>query len=271
MGFALDFSGARPTPEAVKATGAEGVLVYTGNYRPSDQDLDAYRAAGLTVVFIQESAATRAWQGYPAGVQDAQFADSRTPAGSLVYYNGSDTPNVAGHEQAISDYFRGVGETTREAIVGAYGSMATLDAARAGHPKVQRLWGVETWNPLRVRRGWDGYPLDLMQLANTASPIPNTDRDDILSALWARGEDVSLTSTQALQLTSIFADVTALWKGYPPAQEAPPAQTASTPVMLQQLLNRGPAAQGTVGALSTGDVDRIATRVADLLHDRLAS
>lgn len=194
MSFAVDLSSEAADPaeaDELVAAGASGALVYSGRDRPGDDQLARFAAAGLAVAWIFESSPTRAYDGYPAGVADGQQHETRVPPGALTYVNAADTPNINGHEHQVADYFRGWGDTTREPLFGAYGSAAALRAAQSGSSKVQRLWGVETWidgstgNWAHNLDLWRSFGAHLVQLANVASPVPGTDRDEILSPLWA--------------------------------------------------------------------------------------
>lgn len=184
MSLALDFNYARPDVQELLNNNVIGVLVYTGDARPNPTWLNLVHDAGIGIAFIFEMDETRAYGGYSYGVADAQSADRRAnevgyPLDSVIYYVAADTPNVVGHEFQISEYFRGIGDTSQRAQVGAYGGKAALAAARSGHHRVTMLWKVETW-------GDNEEYYNLMQMPNLSSPIPSTDVDNILTSDWGQ-------------------------------------------------------------------------------------
>lgn len=249
-------------PAGLVAAGGGVVLVYMApnRYEPSGEFIQSCHDAGLGVVFIGESYATRAYEGYNAGLADAGWWDVRAtvlgyPPECVIYYVLGDTNGAdeAAHVGPISDYVRGLSDASGRDVIGVYGGRAAIDAARAASPKVQRAWGVETWGP------WDGTDLDLMQIANTPSPVGGTDwdqmfRDDV--GQWPR------PSAPA-----------------PPVPPAPP-QPKETEPMTKFLGRRIPATATAVYLYNFGtmtrtfiglDGDEAAQEVKILLHDELVA
>lgn len=192
---AVDFSTRRPTADELLAAGC-GALVYHktwGTQGPAVAYIAELRAAGVEVAGIYEVNTTDAFGGHDAGVAAAQRADSRFEPGTLVYY-AVDTSGIGGHETDVADYFDAIADTTREPVIGAYGSQATLDIART-IPKVQRLWGVDGWYPgsrgtnwadhVEVNAAhWRAYGAHLMQVVGDP-PIPGTDLNLVFQPNWA--------------------------------------------------------------------------------------
>ncbi len=184
MRDAIDFSFARPTPQAVSDLNLD-ILVYTGNARPDKAYLDAMRAAGVAVTLIQESDPNRAQQGYNAGVADAQYADSRAdevgyPNHASIAYVVSDgsatNPSTGG--DAIAAYAKGVQDTSRRPFF-FYGNQYAVDNAVSGANRALGSWVPSTWGTATLLR----------QEANLASPIPDTDLNTVHQeyAAWGQG------------------------------------------------------------------------------------
>lgn len=215
MGDACDFSWNRPTVDELKAADL-GALVYDKAFGTQGSP-EKYRAelaaAGVVTAGIHEESGTEAFDGYARGVAAARKADREFSAGVFVYYCAADRPSIVDpdgtdHGPAITEYFRGVTDTTREAEVGAYGPIAALRAAQAGSPKVTHLWGVETWHPQARNNGdpfnvdlWRGEGVHLMQVVGP-SPIGGTDLDLVLKPDWA-GTEVDMTPEESATLKDI--------------------------------------------------------------------
>lgn len=175
-------------PADIAAGGAGGWLAYT-KALPSSDWLAASARLGLLGAFIHEDGETWAYGGHPAGVAAATASRAAVAAlgspysSAAIYYTAKDgTPDIGSNGPLITACFAGILEAD-PAPCGAYGSRAALDAARAAGPGVAYLWGVETWG----QPNWLGYPLTLMQIANgPPSPIPNTDRDNVLLEEWGQ-------------------------------------------------------------------------------------
>lgn len=199
---AVDFSWQRPTAQELNAAGV-GALVYDKTFGPNQSNPETYRAelaaAGVTTAGIHEEDGIEAWSGYDRGVRAAKIADGVFSPGVFVYYCAADKTHkeTAGHEPAISEFFRGVGETTREPECGAYGPINGLRAAQTGSAKVTKLWGVELWHPAndqyhdgdpRTIDIWRTEGVHLLQMVSGA-PIDGTDLDLALRPDWATQED----------------------------------------------------------------------------------
>lgn len=183
MRNAIDFSFARPSPDDVAAHGLD-ILVYTGNARPDATYLQAMRARGVAVTFIQESDPNRSQKGYAAGVADAQFADSRVdavgyPVNASVAYVVSDgsagDPNYGW--PSIAAYAKGIQDTSRRPFF-FYGNQYATNAALSGAPKALGTWIPSTWGTATLLR----------QEANIASPIADTDLNTVLQPYGAWGQ-----------------------------------------------------------------------------------
>lgn len=181
MKNAIDFSFARPSPQDIAAHGFD-VLVYTGPARPDAGYIATCRSLGIGVTLIQESDPNRAQQGYQAGVNDAHYADSRAdevgyPSNCSIAYVVSDgsagDPNYGAGN--IAEYARAIRDTSRRPYFW-YGNTYACNAALAGGG------GLGTWIPST----WGSGSL-LVQEANIASPIPDTDLNTVRAPYGAWG------------------------------------------------------------------------------------
>src|SRR5437660_2904824 len=82
----IDYGWQHPSPQAIKQAGYEGVIRYLSHDPSKDlsgAERDALRAQGLSIALVWETTATRASEGFQAGVQDAH--DAETQAAALGY------------------------------------------------------------------------------------------------------------------------------------------------------------------------------------------
>jgi hypothetical protein len=169
-------------PVALKNAGVKALGVYCGPDRPPVSYLQSLILNGIGIWFIQESTATSPWAGYDEGVAQARYAEQRVnevgyPSDCIIYYNLSDTPNISGHEQAITAFAKGVADASLRPQFGGYGGQPALDAGQSGNPKLTHRWKVQTW-------GTDS-PADIMrQMPNEPAPVPGVDAD------WLVGNDI---------------------------------------------------------------------------------
>lgn len=197
---ALDFSWTHPDVAELVANEIKAILVYSRISTPDRAYLDAAVAAGVGVCPIFETAATRPWDGYSAGVADGDGAQGDlerigVPDGVRLYVNMSDTPDVGGHEAAIAEYARGFAESfPGRWELGAYGPLDGLRAAQAGSARFDALWAVETWGaprgtPEEHFAFWQGEAdVVLVQMANIPPPFAGTDTNWIIAPIGAWGQ-----------------------------------------------------------------------------------
>jgi peptidoglycan hydrolase-like protein with peptidoglycan-binding domain len=111
-------------------------------------ELDAAVAAGLAVVAVWETTATRMLAGHPAGAADAAEADGRLAAlgmaGAPVYF-ACDFDAAPGHQAAISAYLDGAASVVGLGRTGIYSGYYPLKRAfDAG--KVTYGWQTYAWS-----------------------------------------------------------------------------------------------------------------------------
>ena len=218
-----DYSFATFTAAELKAAGFDGVIRYLSpppNEKNWTADQLAYfRANEMWCGCVWETAATRASDGYGAGVTDAHAANDLAdnlgvPATVAIYYavDTRDTP-VASAEP----YFRGIHDVPGRPV-GIYGRKELAEAmVAAGH--VRYMWMVETW--------WDSppAPLDhpsvhLVQLANHHS-LGGTDDTVVMRDDWggwappgATPPPTTTTQSRGLADMSRTRFDEAAWKGH---------------------------------------------------------
>lgn len=192
MRNAVDFSYARPTGAELELRGLDA-LFYTGNARPSAEYINDLRSRGVAVTFIQETTSTRAQAGFGAGVADAQFADARasevgyptTAAIAYVVSDGSASDPNYGAEN-ITAYAQGVASVSQRPFF-FYGNRYCVDAAMAGGgARCLGAWVPSTW-------GSDPNRDLLIQEANIASPVGDTDLNSVYKPYGAWGQDSTTT------------------------------------------------------------------------------
>lgn len=144
----IDIAWARPTIAQIKATGASWVARYfspdiTKNLTASE--VTSYTAAGLGVVAVWESTATRALQGFQAGVDDAKAArGQRTAVGlpaDMPIHFAVDTDTTWG---IVAAYFQGVVSVLGLDQVGVYGGLHVIEGAHGAG--IRYLWQTVAWS-----------------------------------------------------------------------------------------------------------------------------
>lgn len=144
----VDFSYARPTVAQITALGASWVARYLSpdpgkNLSPAE--LGEYLQAGLAVVLVWESTATRAQQGFTAGHNDAHAALAQRAAlgipSSVPIYFAVDSDTSW---SAVEPYFAGAEQAVGVNRAGVYGGLQVVQgAANAGF---RYLWQTEAWS-----------------------------------------------------------------------------------------------------------------------------
>lgn len=145
--LACDYAWQHPNPAAIKAAGYVGVLRYlstdpTKNLSAAERD--ALFAAGLGINLAWETTATRATQGYTAGVEDGRAALAQAqalgyPALVPIYFAVDENVNWA----EVAPYFRGVQSVVGHQT-GIYGSAAIVEGAVGSG--VAWSWQCEAWS-----------------------------------------------------------------------------------------------------------------------------
>lgn len=158
---------------------ADLILGYSGPARPTVEQINAW---GKPFLLGFESATTRAYAGWDAGIADAQWHESRArelgyPPECGTWVCAADTPSTpAVFWPAIRDYFaawRSVIGPTRPLL--AYGNRDAVREALAGGATL--AWGVGTWG--YGETSWGAPPAEsdahLIQSGNNPGPAEGTD------------------------------------------------------------------------------------------------
>lgn len=189
---ACDYSWSRPDPQALRDAGFHGVIRYaTDGTSPAGKAITAdeyarLRAAGLQVTLVMERGTQPALGGGPAGIRDAQEANSAAdaigyPKDCAIYYVAED-PNKLPQNQwpIVMAYFDGVASVQGRPI-GAYGSQALLQYLMANRPSVKYAWQVAPWSS-------DTSGMHLcQQVGNVPAQFANQiDMDVILHEDWGQ-------------------------------------------------------------------------------------
>lgn len=144
----IDIAWARPTIAQIKGTGATWVARYfspdiTKNLTPSE--VTSYTAAGLGIVTVWESTATRALQGFAAGVDDAKAARAQRasvglPADMPIHF-ATDTDATWAQ---VAAYYQGVASVLGLSLVGCYGGLHVIEGAHSYG--IRYLWQTVAWS-----------------------------------------------------------------------------------------------------------------------------
>lgn len=182
MSFAIDIAWDRPSTASIKASGASGVLRYLST-DPSKNltaaEVHDYASAGLGVGTVWETTATRATQGYQAGIDDASLADGQRkslglPSDHIIFFAVDTDTSWA----SAADYARGFSAVIGQSRVGVYGGLDVIDGAHgAGY---RYLWQTLAWSR-GVRSKW----ACLYQNGNTLFS-GGADVNDILASDWGQ-------------------------------------------------------------------------------------
>lgn len=131
----LDFAWQKPTPDQVKALGGTFIAGYlstdpTKNLTKSE--VDAYLAAGISIVTVWETTAGRSTAGYTAGVDDARQADAQRvalglPNDHVIYFAVDEQTSWA----SVQPYFDGAASVIGRTRVGDYGDFDIVEGAFA--------------------------------------------------------------------------------------------------------------------------------------------
>lgn len=148
-----DYSYDHPDPEALRKAGIRWVVRYIsgaiGTKAITVAERNRLWAAGLGIVLVWETTATRALSGHAGGQQDAAHAAQMThtlqwPGNHPVYFAVDFNPTP--HElSAVVDYFRALNAGDTPFKIGAYGGYHTLGALRAER-LATKWWQTSAWS-----------------------------------------------------------------------------------------------------------------------------
>ena len=144
----IDIAWDRPTIAQIKATGATWVARYFSNDPTKNltaSEVTDYHAAGLGIVTVWESTATRALEGHAAGVNDARTAWSQRAGVGLpdttVVHFAVDTDT---DWSSVAPYFQGVQSVLGSSRTGVYGGLRVIQGAHAAG--LRYLWQTVAWS-----------------------------------------------------------------------------------------------------------------------------
>jgi len=148
----LDYAWARPSPGGMRAQGFTFAARYL-SYDPSKDislgERNALKNAGIDVVVVWETSATRALNGYGAGASDASQAESEAlasgmPHGRPIYF-AVDFDAQPGLQGAINSYLDGVASVLGRDRTGAYGGFYLI-ARLFNAGKIKYGWQTYAWS-----------------------------------------------------------------------------------------------------------------------------
>lgn len=147
-----DFSNSVSNTQArsIKDSGKSFVVRYLGKPPPmgiTANEVKLLHSVGLKVVLVWETTASRASEGYYAGVSDGSRALQQAhsvgmPAGRPIYY-AVDFESSPGQWSAIRRYLEGVAHSTSHNQTGVYGSYGTCLATQGQAPF---RWQTYAWS-----------------------------------------------------------------------------------------------------------------------------
>lgn len=151
MRTGIDYAWARPSPGAIRGLGYDFVcryLSYDTGKNLSAGELGDLRAAGLDVVVVWETTATRALSGYAGGRADANEAQRQVSTlgyPAAVVYLAVDFDSSEAQQPAINDYLNGAASVLGLARTGVYGSYYVIERClRAGVARYG--WQTVAWS-----------------------------------------------------------------------------------------------------------------------------
>lgn len=237
MAFGIDYAWARPTIVDMRAAGVEFVCRYlshdTTGKNISPAEALTLRAAGMALILVWETTASRALAGVGAGQADATAALSQArvvglPDDRPIFF-AVDFDAQPADQAKIHDYFSGVASVIGHNRTGMYGGYGPISRAfDAG--KIKYGWQTYAWSEGR----WDGRA-GIQQYANYKL-IGGQSVDFNRSVLddYGQWSDMALIATDKdwLLKTLVPAIAKAVWLTdgiIPAADGAPTGNTHWTP------------------------------------------
>ncbi|OKP75657.1 hypothetical protein A3842_19580 [Paenibacillus sp. P3E] len=138
-------------------------LVPSGWKRLTKTEAAAISAAGLQIVSVYETTASRALGGRAAGLADGAIAAQTAlavgqPAGSRIYF-AVDFDASASQMDTVIQYIKAAGEASSKFRTGVYGSAAVVEAAMAAKA-CTGFWQTYAWSRGRKAEGIHLYQYD---------------------------------------------------------------------------------------------------------------
>lgn len=150
--LAIDFDGARPSPQAVLSSGHVAVLRYLRDL--GKLEAASYLDAGLGIGLIFEYAADRALSGAAGGWADGRLAAGQAaalgvPPGTICFLNVGDFVATADQIPFIAGYYNAFFDNVGPAFApGGYGTRFIIDALAASGCK--GIWWQNAMNDAGV-------------------------------------------------------------------------------------------------------------------------
>ena len=175
----LDYSFQHPTTSQIRSSGADGVARYLSRHAGPKRlylpEARALLAAGLSITVVFEDSATRAHDGYPAGVADAQEAAVQATALGLphdvpIFYAVDEDTTAA----ACRAYFTGIASVRHPWPVAAYGDISVVDGL-LGMRLARYGWQTSAWSHGAVSKA-----AHLYQRQSAKHPVAGTDENVVL-------------------------------------------------------------------------------------------
>ncbi len=206
MSFGTDYAWSRPTVAAMKAAGVEFVCRYlshdTTGKNATLAEVQTLRAAGMAIVLVWETTASRALAGMGAGQADAVDALSQArglglPDDRPIFF-AVDFDATAAQQPKINDYFSGVASViglNRTGMYAGYGPISmAFDAGKIRYGWQTLAWSGGKWDG---RAGIQQYAIEKL--------IGGQDVDFNRSVLddfgqWTVGDAMVITDADALKI-----------------------------------------------------------------------
>ena len=219
MSFGIDYAWSRPTITAMKAAGVEFVCRYlsydTTGKNISPAEAQTLRAAGMALILVWETSASRALVGMGAGQADATAALSQARSVGLPddrpIFFAVDFDASATDQAKINDYFSGVASVighNRTGMYGGYGPISrAFDAGKIKYGWQTFAWSAGKWDG---RAGLQQYSNDEL-IGGQAVDFNRSVLDDY--GQWPPGDNVALIATDKdwLLKTLVPAIAKAVW------------------------------------------------------------
>lgn len=138
-------------------------LVPSGWKRLTQSEAVAISSAGLQIVSVYETTASRALGGRTAGLTDGAIAAQTAlavgqPTGSRIYF-AVDFDASAKQMDTVIEYIAAAGEAARNYQSGVYGGIAVIEAAMAARA-CTGFWQTYAWSKGRKAEGIHIYQYD---------------------------------------------------------------------------------------------------------------
>jgi hypothetical protein len=207
----IDFAVRQVSPEAIKAAGYDGVLVYVSQLRPgatfdfkpvSRAYTDGLRALGLHVVSIYQygkpgwvNSPSDFTRGYDGGVADAQTALAlHTAAGgpptAPIFFSVDEPLDASAWKSLAAPWFRGINSVLGAPRTGIYGGVNELGWAigdgvvgASTTPGYRWAWQTKAWSGGKRAPGAVLFQREVVTATDPGAVIDgvSVDVDDVLA------------------------------------------------------------------------------------------